>query len=188
MYFALPYIVFQKNCKIHLAAKGLKQIYKDRDLQTIHYPPVNYWFQYYDLIKFGELSYTCIRMHQKFRGHLRLQTYLHQVKIQFFLYLFSYFVFPALIDNLSNFEIKRLIRLVLSGMFRLPYSASFISFSSFQLRFQEPLSIMDTFLKWTSSKAGTLLRPRRYPFQTVFPVVAHYQFNFSKQLIVQRQQ
>ena len=41
------------------------------------------------------------------------------------------FIFPALIGNQNNFEISRLIRLAVSGMFLLPYSASLMSFSSF---------------------------------------------------------
>ena len=40
-------------------------------------------------------------------------------------------IFPALIDIQSNFEISRLIRLVVSGMFLLPCSASLMCFSSF---------------------------------------------------------
>ena len=86
-------------------------------------------------------------MHKKYRGHVPLQTYLHQIKNQFF--LFIYFVFPALIVNPNNFEINRLFRLVVSGAFLLPYSASLLSFSSFQSHFQETLSTVDTLLKWT---------------------------------------
>ena len=40
-------------------------------------------------------------------------------------------IFPAVIDNPNNFEINRMIKLVVSGMFLLPYSASLMSFSSF---------------------------------------------------------
>ena len=40
-------------------------------------------------------------------------------------------IFPSLIDCPNNFEINRLIRLVVSGMFLLPYSASLMSFPSF---------------------------------------------------------
>ena len=47
-----------------------------------------------------------------------------------FFYFFIYFVFSALIDNTSNFENDRLIRLVVSGMFLLPYFASLMSDSS----------------------------------------------------------
>ena len=59
-------------------------------------------------------------------GHVPLSTNLHQIKSFFF-----NFIFPALIDNQNNFEISRLIRLAVSGMFLLPYSASLMSFSSF---------------------------------------------------------
>ena len=34
-------------------------------------------------------------------------------------------IFPAVIYDLNNFEMNRVIRLVVSGMFLLPYSASF---------------------------------------------------------------
>ena len=40
-------------------------------------------------------------------------------------------IFPALTDNPNNFEINRPIRLVVSGMFLLPYFALLLSFSSF---------------------------------------------------------
>ena len=40
-------------------------------------------------------------------------------------------ILPALSDNPDNFEINRMIRLVVSEMFLLPYSASLMSFSSF---------------------------------------------------------
>ena len=40
---------------------------------------------------------------------------------------FFLIIFPALIDDPSSFEIKRMIRLVVSGMFLIPYSF----FSSF---------------------------------------------------------
>ena len=50
-------------------------------------------------------------------------------------FLFVYFVFPALIDIPSNFEINRLIRFVVSGIFLLPCSASLMSFSSFLSHF-----------------------------------------------------
>ena len=44
----------------------------------------------------------------------------------------SFFLtFPALTDNRNNFEINSLIKLVVSEMFLLPYSASLMSFSSF---------------------------------------------------------
>ena len=72
-------------------------------------------------------------------------------------------IFPALINDPSkdvkelaklsnildpsNFEIKRMIRIVESGMFLVPYSASLVSFSSFYSHFLETLSKMDTFLK-----------------------------------------
>ena len=47
---------------------------------------------------------------------------------------FSFFkkiIFPALIDSRNNFEIHRLIRLVVRGMFLLPCSALLMCFSSF---------------------------------------------------------
>ena len=66
---------------------------------------------------------------------------------------FFLIIFPALIDDPSSFEIKRMIRLVVSGMFLIPYSF----FSSFQFHFLETLYKMDTFLKWTLSKADTFL-------------------------------
>ena len=68
----------------------------------------------------GEVSKTCRRMHQKFRGLVPLSIYLHQI-----IFFFN-FIFPALIGDPNNFEIVRLIRLVVSGMFLLPSSASLI--------------------------------------------------------------
>ena len=44
---------------------------------------------------------------------------------------FFWIIFPALIDNPNNLEINRLITLVVSEMFLLPYSALLMSFSSF---------------------------------------------------------
>ena len=44
-------------------------------------------------------------------------------------------IFPDLIENTSNFEINRLIRLVVCGMFQLLYSDSLMTFSSFQSHF-----------------------------------------------------
>ena len=38
---------------------------------------------------------------------------------------------PALTDNPINLEINNLVSLVVTGMFLLPYSASFKNFSSF---------------------------------------------------------
>ena len=60
-------------------------------------------------------------------------------------------VFPALIDNPNNFEINRLIRLVLSGMFALRYSTLLMSFSSFSLFVLFFLHFLETL-----SKMGTL--------------------------------
>ena len=77
------------------------------------------WFT----LSFGEVSKTCIKMHK-----MRRHTYTRKKFNSF--YSFVYFVFPAFINNPSNFEINRLIKLVVSGMFLLQYSASFITFSS----------------------------------------------------------
>ena len=59
---------------------------------------------------------------------------------------FFNFIFPASIDNPNNLEIVRLIRLVVSGVFLLPPSASLIFFSllHFDLISSKPS------LNWTS--------------------------------------
>ena len=46
-------------------------------------------------------------------------------------FFFFLIIFRALIDNPNNFEINRRIRLVVSGMFLLPYFALLLSFASF---------------------------------------------------------
>ena len=56
------------------------------------------------------------------------------------------FIFPALIDNPNNFEIVRLIRLVVSEMLLLPSSASLIFF--FLLHFD--LTSSKPSVNWTS--------------------------------------
>ena len=64
----------------------------------------------------GELSKTCRRISKNFSFD-----FFKKEKI----------IFPALNDNPNNFENNRMIRLVVSGMFLLPYSALIMSFSSF---------------------------------------------------------
>ena len=123
-----------------------------RDLQTM-----NYWFQYCDLhgalVKFQRPAKQCTK-------HLWTCSTVNKLASDKKSFFFN-FIFPALIDNQNNFEISRLIRLAVSGMFLLPYSASLMSFSSFCSYFQETLRKVDTFLKWTPSTANTLFWSRR---------------------------
>ena len=129
----------------------------DRDLETIFTPLwaiafrrvtcINLWWSVKDLRKNA----------LKCRGHVPLQTYLHQIIILFWV------SFLALIDNPNNFESNTLIGLVVSEMFLLPYFASLINFPSFYSHFLETLSKMDTFLKWPPSKADTLFWSCRCP-------------------------
>ena len=77
-------------------------------------------------LSFGEVSKTCIILGD---------TVDILTSDRNLVFLFVYFVFPALIDIPSNFEINRLIRFVVSGIFLLPCSASLMSFSSFLSHF-----------------------------------------------------
>ena len=80
-----------------------------------------YWFQYCDLI---ELWWS--------------DKDLQKNAIASDIFFFN-FILPALIDNPNNFEIVRLVRLVVSGMFLLPFSTWVIVFFILTLFLVNPL-------------------------------------------------
>ena len=61
----------------------------------------------------------------------------------YIIYIYIY-IYSVLIDNPNNFEINRLIRLVVSGIFLPPSSAFLMCFSSFQSRLFETFSLQRT--------------------------------------------
>ena len=89
---------------------------------------MKYWFQYCDLHR---ALVKCQKPAEKCTENLRTRSTVDMLASDKIFCFFLSFIFPALIGNPNNFEIIRLTRLVVSRMFLLPYSVSFMSFSSY---------------------------------------------------------
>ena len=120
--YFFPSYPLQSNNSCFASLKAIS----DGDFQTIINSPMNYWFQYCDL---HWTLVMCQRPAEECTKNLEDSLHCRHTCIR--QTFFFNIIFPALIDNLNNFEIIRLIRLVVSGMFLHPYSASLMSFSSF---------------------------------------------------------
>ena len=121
--FGLNSVSFFPSCSlqpINSYFASLKAIL-EKDLQTMLHPSMNYWFQYTNLHQALLKSQRPAEESLKFRAHVPLSANLHQVKIYFFFFFFFFLIiFFALIDDPNNFEINRLIRSVVNGVFLLP--------------------------------------------------------------------
>ena len=90
-------------------------------------PSMNCWFQCCEL---HSALVKCQRPAEEFNKNLADTFHCRHVTSDKKL-VFLKNIFSALIDNPNNFEINRLIMLVVSGMFLLPCSAPLMCFSSF---------------------------------------------------------
>ena len=102
-------------------------------------PNMNYWFQYCDL---HWPLVKCQRPAEECTKNLGDTFHCRHTYIRSFFFFFN-FIFPALIDNPNNFEIVRLVRLVVSGMFLHPSSPSLVFFPHFDIIPSKPSQ------KWT---------------------------------------
>ena len=126
---------------------SLKAIW-DRDLQTILnplYELLNYWFQRCDL------HWTLVKCQRPAEECTKNLGDTFPCRHTVFFFFFN-FIFPDLIDNPHNFEIVRVARLVVSGMFLLSSSASLVFFLHFDLIPGKPS------LRWTPFWNGHILQ------------------------------
>ena len=106
---------------------SLKAI-SDKDLKP--YTSLNYWFQY--CVQYCDLRWALVKCQRPSEECTKNLGDTFDCRHAYIRQKFSlFYYFSCLIGNPDNFEINRLTRLVVNGMFPLPYTTSLMRFSSF---------------------------------------------------------
>ena len=94
------------------------------------YTSLNYWFQY--CVQYCDLHWALVKCQRPSEECTKNLGDTFDCRHAYIRQKFSlFYYFSCLIGNPNNFEINRLTRLVVNGMFPLPYTTSLMRFSSF---------------------------------------------------------